>query len=103
MVTFERAGKIVPRLMFQKPAEARAIHPDGLNNAGAFIHVPNPELTVSLMANFGQKKAHADLVSICTQWYVPPPKKMAPFVGIGDQAGRIKQVGLSKLVLEGAW
>jgi hypothetical protein len=86
--------------MFQKPAVADF---ENMNTPGAYMHVPNPELTAALMAHFAQKPAHSDLIGICEQWYECPPKKMAPSVGIGDQHGRVKEVRLSRLRVEGAW
>lgn len=100
MAPLERKGATVPRLMFQKPAGADF---ESMNTPGAYMHVPNPELTVALMAHFAQKPAHADLIGICEQWYKAPPKKIAPSVGVGDQDGRVKEVRLSPLRLEGAW
>lgn len=100
MAPFERKGATVPPLMFQKPASTDF---EGMNTPGAYMHLPNPELTVALLAHFAQKPAHGDLISICQQWYEPPPKKMAHSVGIGDQHGLQKEVRLSQLRLEGAW
>lgn len=100
MAPFERKGASVPRQMFQKPADADF---ESLNTPGAYVHVPNPELTVALMAHFAQKPAHSDLIDICAEWYERPPKKMLPYVGIGDQHGRVKEVQLSKLRVEGVW
>ena len=100
MAPFDRKGATVPRLMFQKPVGADF---KDMNTPGAFMHIPNPELTVALMGHFAQKPAHSDLIGICEQWYKPPPKKMAPSVGIGDQHGRVREVRLSPLRVEGAW
>ncbi|HLD63895.1 MAG: hypothetical protein A2522_05835 [Gallionellales bacterium RIFOXYD12_FULL_53_10] len=103
MAPAERKGAAVPRLMFQKPVLAGARSFDGLNTPGAYIHVPNAELTAALMIHFAQKPAHSDLIGICEQWHVRPPKKMAPSVGIGDQHGNLNEVRLSRIRVEGAW
>jgi hypothetical protein len=76
---------------------------DSLNTPGAYIHVPNAELTAALMIHFTQKPAHSDLIGICEQWHVRPPKKMAPSVGIGDQHGKLNEVRLSLIRVAGAW
>lgn len=100
MAPFKRKGATVPPLMFQKRANADF---ESMNTPGAYIHIPNPELTVGLMKRFTQMPAHSDLISICQQWYKPQPKKMSPSVGIGDQHGRVKEVRLSPLRLVGTW
>ena len=100
MAPFERKGAIVPSLMFQKPASTDF---EDMNTPGAYMHLPNPELTVALMTHFAQMPAHADLIGICQQWYKPPPKKMVPSIEIGDQHGQLKEVRLSPLRLEGSW
>jgi hypothetical protein len=103
MAPAERKGAIVPRLMFQKPAITDVSSFESLNTPGAYIHVPNAELTTALMSHFSQKPAYSDLIGICEQWYVCPPKKMAPSVGIGDQHGNMNEVRLSRIRLGGAW
>lgn len=103
MASTERKGAPIPPLMFQKPVVADESRIESLNVPGAYIHVPNPELTTALMAHFTQKSAHADLVGICNQWYVCPPKKMASVLGIANQHGETKEVRLSCICLEGAW
>lgn len=100
MAPFARKGATVPCLMFQKPAHARF---KDMNIPGAYMHLPNPELTFALMTNFVQKPSHSDLINICEQWYERPPKRMAPSVGIGDQHGKVKEVRLSQFRVEGAW
>ena len=100
MAPSERKGTAVPRLMFQKLATGNL---ENMNTPGAYLHRSNPQLTASLMGEFWQKPAHADLISICEQWYERPPKKIAPSIGIGDQHGRVKQVPLSRFRVGGAW
>jgi hypothetical protein len=100
MAPSERKGAPVPRLMFQKPAVADV---ENMETPGAYMHVPNSQLTAALMAYFVQKPAHSDLIDICKQWYERPPKKMASSIGISDQHGTVKEVRLSRLRVEGAW
>lgn len=100
MAPSDRKGAIVPRLMFQKPTVGNF---KNINTPGAYFHLPNPELTVALVAKFSQKPAHSDLISICEKWYERPPKKMVPSIGIGDKHGNVKEVPLSRLRVEGAW
>jgi hypothetical protein len=55
------------------------------------------------MKGFTGKPAYMDLVRICEQWYVRPPKKIAPSVGIEDQSGTVTEVFLSPIRIAGVW
>jgi hypothetical protein len=88
--------------MFQKPviAEVKSIR---LDTPGAYLHIPNDRLTTDLMRGFTEKPAHSDLVRVCDQWYVRPPRKIAPSIGIEDQTGKAKEVFLSPMRIAGVW
>ncbi len=102
MASIDRKGAVIPRWMFQKPliADASSI---SLDTPGAYLHVANHRLTTELMKGFTEKPAYADLVRICEQWYVRPPKKIAPSVGIEDQSGTVTEVFLSPIRIAGVW
>lgn len=102
MAPADRKGTTIPRFMFQKPVitEVNAVN---LDTPGAYLHRPNDRLTTELMKGFTDKPGYFDLVQICDQWYVRPPKKIAQSIGIADQTGDAKQVSLSMIRLEGAW
>lgn len=82
MAPAERKGATVPRRMFQKPAITEASSFEGLNTPGAYIHIPNAELTTALMSHFSKKPAHSDLISICEQWYCRGRPKTDPHIGV---------------------
>lgn len=102
MAPIDRKGAAIPRWMFQKPliAEASTV---SLDTPGAYLHVANHRLTTELMKGFTGKPAYMDLVRICEQWYVRPPKKIAPSVGIEDQSGTVTEVFLSPIRIAGVW
>ena len=102
MAPAERKGAVIPRFMFQKPviADVKTI---SLDTPGAYLHLPNDRLTTDLMQGFTEKPAHSDLVRVCDQWYVRPPKKIAPSIGISDQTGQAKEVFLSPVRIAGVW
>ena len=103
MAPTERKGRRVPPQLFQKPKGTGVASTQELNVSGSYMHVPNPSLMAALTARFAGLPANADLVNICAQWYTKPPKKMAPYVGVGNQHGQVAQVSLSRIKLEGAW
>ena len=102
MASIDRKGAVIPRWMFQKPllADASSI---SLDTPGAYLHVPNHRLTTELMKGFTGKPAYTDLVRICEQWYVRPPRKIAPSVGIEDRSGAVMEVFLSPIRIAGVW
>ena len=102
MAPIDRKGAVIPRSMFQKPliSDASTI---SLDTPGAYLHVHNHRLTTELMKGFTEKPAYTDLVRICEQWYVRPPKKIAPSVGIEDQSGAVAEVFLSSIRIAGVW
>lgn len=103
MAPIDRKGATISRFMFQKQMLGNVDAFEGLSIPGAYMHVPNDELTEKLMEHFAKKPAHSDLVNICEQWYVRPPKKMQPFIRIGDQPDKLKDVHLSRIRITGAW
>ena len=103
MAPQDRKGSRVRPQLFQKPQGTGVGSVEQLNSPGAYMHVRNPDLLAALMARFTQLRANEDLVNICLQWYVRPPKRMAPYVGVGNQHGQVQQVPLSPVQLEGAW
>ncbi|SDI31922.1 DUF2026 family protein [Propionivibrio dicarboxylicus] len=98
----DRKVESIPRFMFQKPviADVSAI---GIDKPGAYFHIPNDRLTTDLMTGFAENPVCSDLVRICDQWYARPPRKIAPSIGIEDQAGNAEEVCLSPLRITGAW
>lgn len=102
MLPSEQKRGTIPPLMFQKPASPDA-RIERLTTHGGYIHRANDKLTTSLMKGFTEKPTQADLVRICDQWYARPPKKIVPSIGIVDQHGESKEVGLSRIRLTGAF
>ncbi len=103
MASIKQMGAPIPPRMLQKPAVIDSITMERLKTPGAYIHVPDAELTTALITHFSEKPAHTDLVDICDQWYVRPPKKMPPTTGIADQHGEMREVRLSNIRLKGSW
>ena len=93
----------VPPLMFQKRALSTASMLERLGSPGAYLHIGNQDLTFYLLDHFSKKRAHGDLVEICTQWYTRPPKKIRPALGIGNAKGEVSEVPLSSIRIAGAW
>jgi len=102
MAPIDRKGAVIPRCMFQKPLldDASTVN---LDTPGAYLHVPNHRLTTELMKGFTEKPGYMDLVRICEQWYVRPPKKIVASVGIEDQGGTVTEVFLSPIRVAGVW
>ena len=102
MTPADRKGATIPRFMFQKPA-IKDVNAVSLDTPGAYLHIPNDRLTTDLMKSFTEKPAYFDLVQVCDQWYVRPPKKIAPSIRIAHQTGKAKDVFLSLVRIAGAW
>ena len=102
MVPADRKVGSIPRFMFQKPvlAEAKSV---GLETPGTYLYIPNDRLTTDLMKGFTAMPSYSDLVRICDQWYVRPPRKIAPSIRVEDEAGVAREVSLSPIQLTGVW
>jgi len=102
MAPADRKGAVIPRFMFQKPA-ITDVSTISLDMPVAYLHIPNDRLTTDLMKGFTEKPVHSDLVRVCDQWYVRPPKKIAPSIRVADQTGKDQVVFLSPVRIAGVW
>lgn len=93
----------VPRKMFQKPSELMSDSFNNLMHEGDFYLEPNIELTKSLFQGLAEKPANADLAEICMHWFKKPPKKMLSTFSMVNDLGRLTNMKLSSLPIEGTW
>lgn len=103
MAPADQKGQRIAPQMFQRLSASGVLSVGQLGSPGAFMHSRNPELMTALQARFVQLRANEDLVQICAQWYVKPPKKMAPYVGVLNQQAQVQRVAPSSIRIEGAW
>jgi hypothetical protein len=96
-------GASIKPKMIQKACRNFSHDPASLNEPGAYAHIVNSQLTNELLIDFQAHPLNMDLVKICTQWYRPPPKDMAPSVTIANAQGETSEVRLSPVRLVGAW
>lgn len=93
----------IPRNLFQRSLNYMAESPYRTTAKNAFWYQPNPRLTVDLIHHFSSKLANVDIAEICVDWYEPAPGKIQPSLSIANQDGKISNMPLSPLRVEGAF
>jgi hypothetical protein len=96
-------GPNVRPKMFQKIKSGVSPDPSQLDSPGSFGHTTNLKLTNSLLEDFKSYQVNLDLVSIATDWYRSPPKKVFTSIPIANAFGKTVEAKLSPVLLVGAW
>ncbi len=92
----------VPRRMFQRRLEHMAPTLD-LTHEGAFVLLPDAQLTQATIDHFNARNVNADFANICTEWFVRPPKRIAENLNITDDLGKVTTLTLHGPQIDGVW
>jgi hypothetical protein len=94
---------VVPRRMFQSRLEHMAPALGDFTHEGAFILLPDAQLTISTINNFGARHMNTDFANICLEWYKRPPKRISETLDIRDEHGEVTTLKLHGPAIDGVW
>lgn len=92
-----------PSRVFMKPCSQAKQDPADLLTAGDFFSFGNQDRTFQAVDALSAKPANEDLMSICSEWFEKPPKKLCPSIKIANEKGLVSNVLLRHPKIEGSW
>ncbi|MEG3174553.1 DUF2026 family protein [Sphingomonas sp. ZB1N12] len=93
----------IPRRMFQKRLDREAERLDGLEKAGDFFLMPDPELTARLIDSILQRPVNTDIIQIADQWFGSRRGRQRPSMTIGSNDGIVRELRLPNTLARGTW
>jgi hypothetical protein len=76
---------------------------DELKKSGDFFLWPDVDRTHKEISRIISTPSVRDSAQLCSIWFEKPPQKMKQFLPISDEAGRVYQISLTKMGIEGSW
>ena len=103
LITKEKNFPDPGRKMMQRKIASSKHSPQDLAIQGDFFLAPDQDFTLYTLKKFAEVPFHRDLIEICRRWFVRPPDRMMPVIGLANQHGKVAEVPFLRYEVIGAW